>query len=93
MRRRDSDVLAERAGPPGRVAPGEAGEHAAAGEVVEHRQVFGQLNRVDGGQVHAELADAHPLRVLGDEVVPEQRIRRRLDPLHLQVLLGQILHM
>jgi hypothetical protein len=36
----------------------------------------------------AHLADAHLLRVLRDEVVPEQRIRRGLDPLDLHVLFG-----
>ncbi len=81
-------MLAEGADPAWRVAARETGEYAAAGEVVEHGDVLGKLDRIDGGEVHAKLADAHRLGVLRDEVVPEEGVGRRLDALDLEVLLG-----
>ena len=67
--------------------PGKTGEHSPAGEVVEHGQVLGQLEQVDHGEVHPGLS--HRIRsVLGDEVVPEERVGGDLDILDLAVLLG-----
>ena len=68
--RGDAEVLAEGADPAWRVAAREPGEYPPAGEVVEHRDVLGKLDRIDGGEVHPELANAHRLGVLCDEIGP-----------------------
>jgi len=81
-------MLAERAHPARGVAAGKAGENPPAREMIEHGDVLGELDWVDRGQVHAELPDAHRLGVLGDEVVPEQRVRGGFDALDLHVLFG-----
>src|ERR1700754_2592271 len=88
MRRSDVDVLAEGLGPARSVAAGKACKYTTVGEVIEHRDVFGKLDWVDDGEVHAELADPQLPGVLGDEVVPKQRVGGRLDAFHLHVLLG-----
>ena len=84
----DAEVLAERSRPARRVAAREPGERPPAGEVVEHGDVLGKLDGVDGGEVHAELSHPHSLCVLGHEVVPEERVGGGLDALGLHVLLG-----
>src|SRR5262245_25000235 len=88
MGRGHVDVLPKGGRPAGRIAPGEARENAAVCEVIEHRNVLGQLHRIDDREIHTELSDTHLLGVLCHEIVPHQGIGGRLDAFHLQVLFG-----
>ena len=47
--------------------------------MVEHCDIFGKLDRIDPREIQAYLSHTYLSRVLRNEIVPEQRIGRRLD--------------
>ena len=71
------------------VAAREPGVGAAAGHVVEHRDVLGDPDRVAGREHDAELAHADALRLQADEQIEEHRIVRQLEALDVEVVLGE----
>ena len=92
VRRRTVDavhLLRHRVDPAPLVAAGKAGVRAAAAHVVEHRDVFGDAQRVLRRQYDAELADTDALRVQRDEEVQHHRVVRDLEPFDVEVMLRE----
>jgi hypothetical protein len=73
----------------GLVAAGDAHVGAAARHLIQHGDVLGHPDGIGGGQHDAQLADAHALGLHGRVEVPEHGIGRALEPLDVEVVLGE----
>ena len=71
------------------IAARKAGVGAAAGHVVEHRDVLGDTNRIVGRQHDAQLADAHALGLHPDVEVEQHRVVGHLEAFGVEVMLGE----
>lgn len=71
------------------IAAREAGVGATVGHVVEHGDVFGDADRVVSRQHDAELADTDAFRLHADVEVEQHRIVGQLEPLDVEVMLGE----
>ena len=71
------------------VAAREAGIGAAAGHVVEHRDVFGDADRIVRRQHDSELADADALGLHREIEVEQHRVVGELEALDVEVMLGE----
>jgi hypothetical protein len=71
------------------VSARESGVRPPTAHVVEHRDVFGDANRVVGRQHDAELADANALGLHGDEQVEEHGVVGHLEAFDVKMVLGE----
>ena len=71
------------------VAASEARHRAPAAHVVEHRDVLGDPQRVVRRQHDAELPHADPLGLHSEVQVEHDRVRRDLEALDVEVVLGK----
>ena len=83
------ELLRHHVDPAALVAAREAGVRPPAAHVVEHRDVFGDAQRVLRRQHDAELADADALRLHRDVEVEQHGVVREFEPLDVEVVLRE----
>ena len=71
------------------VAAREAGVDPAARHMIEHRDIFGDANRILRRQHDPELADPQPLGLHRDVQVEQNRIVGKLEAFDMKVMLGE----
>jgi hypothetical protein len=71
------------------IAAREAGIGAAAGHLVEHRDVLGDPDRVRGRQHDAELADADALGLHREIEIEQHRVVGQLEAFDVEMMLGE----
>ena len=90
MRRVDAvDLLGQRVHPAALVAARKAGQRPAAGHVIEHGDVLGHADRILRRQHQPKLAHADPLGLHRQVEVEHDRIRRDLEALNMEMVLGE----
>jgi len=82
-------VLPQHVHPPALEAAREAGDRPSARHAIEHGDVLRHAERIARRQHDAELADPHALRPHRDVEIEEHRVVRDLEPLDVEVVLGE----